>query len=190
MSQQESSKRTQIINIALGLAVALLIGINAWSAMHDSSDQTHVMTGKPAPDFTLKQTGEAQALSLSQYKGKVVLLDFWALYCKPCLKQMPILEEVQRSFQGQPFTVISVNSDHHLTPGRNERIHNLVRDGGFSFPIVLDTGQTIKDYQISKIPAFFLIDAEGVIQEAHSGLSSKRELSDAIARLLNPSEKP
>jgi peroxiredoxin len=112
----------------------------------------------PAPDFTLVDM-DGKPHRLSDYRGKVILINFWATWCPPCRKEMPSLERVYQQFKGQPFMVLAVNqweSEDHVFSYMGEL--NVFPE----FPILFDRESKISEsYGVHGLPTSFIIDHEG-----------------------------
>ncbi len=118
-----------------------------------------VKIGMPAPDFSFPDL-DGQPVSLSDYKGKFVLLNIWATWCGPCVSEMPAMEKLHNKFKNEDFQILAVSID---TQGKKVvapfmEFHNL------SFKALLDTRGTIKrSYRTTGIPESFIIDKNGII---------------------------
>jgi peroxiredoxin len=113
--------------------------------------------GGPAPDFELPDLDGARRLRLADLRGRVVLLNFWATWCKPCEDEMPAMERLYRALQGPEFELvaISVDTDREAVARFRERL-------GLSFPILLDPrAEVSRAYQTTGYPESFLIDRAG-----------------------------
>jgi|WetSurMetagenome_2_1015567.scaffolds.fasta_scaffold09195_5 peroxiredoxin len=134
--------------------------------------------GSVPPDFSAKDIA-GEKVTLSDLKGKIVLLDFWATWCPPCRVEVPNLIDIQRKFAGSDFVLISVSLDRDLQAART-----FVRDKKMDWVhiIDLDAGREIADkYQVAYIPSTFLIDRRGKIA---AGQLRGKELKEKIAELL------
>ncbi|MBH24237.1 MAG: hypothetical protein CMH57_07270 [Myxococcales bacterium] len=184
----QQSLTNTLINVGLGLVLVAVLAFNVWHYL-GRQDPPHPLEGQPAPEFTLPQItpeGELKPpLALSGMRGKVVLLDFWATYCGPCKKQMPILQELHKELPPDRFAIITVNTDHPRLKGRQELVASFVKAGGYQFPIVLDDGGAMSSYQVKRIPTLVFVGPEGTIRRAHTGLSSREELLKQVQELLN-----
>jgi len=130
--------------------------------------QSSPLIGKPAPSFTLKDL-EGKQVSLSDFKGKVVLLDFWATWCGPCRRAIPHLEALHRKYKDQGLVVIGIN---------HEKDHDKVKAFSkeqISYVVLLDADEQFKEYGIRGIPTAFYIGRNGTIQYREVGFSSQRE---------------
>ncbi|MEQ9455650.1 MAG: TlpA disulfide reductase family protein [Phycisphaeraceae bacterium] len=134
-----------------------------------AQNTAHPLLGKPAPGFTLPNL-EGNPVRLNQLKGQVVILDFWATWCGPCVVAMPELQRLHEKYADQGVTIIGVNlREDRATAQRFVDQHNL------TFEFVLDErGRTSKPYSISGIPQTVFIDREGVVQSVHVGFHPTR----------------
>ncbi len=135
---------------------------------------------KPAPDFELKDA-TGKVVHLSDYKGKVVLLDFWATWCGPCGIEIPWFTEFQRKYKDRGFTVLGIAMDDS---GWKD-VKPFVADKKINYKIVLGDDKTSDQYgDVEALPTTFVIDREGRIASVHVGLVDKKEFDDAIQQLL------
>lgn len=149
--------------------------------MGQQGDQQELV-GRPAPALQ----GEAldgQPLSLDALKGRVVVLDFWATWCGPCVAAIPHIQELSQKFKDKPVTVIGVNSDQ---PGSTERVKKFLEKKEITFRQLMDEGKTGAAYMVSGIPCTVLIDTKGIVQAVHVGFmpGQEEELSGQIESLL------
>ncbi|MDJ0757968.1 MAG: TlpA disulfide reductase family protein [Woeseiaceae bacterium] len=122
------------------------------------------MTGREAPDFALKSsTGEN--LRLSEYRGDVVMVNFWATWCGPCRQEMPLLEELFSRYERVGFTLLGVNIDDDP-----RRAVAMAQELGVTFPVVFDnTKEVSKLYDVNAMPVTVLVDKEGRVRHVHHG---------------------
>ncbi len=143
-----------------------------------------------APAFAVT-TLDGQHVSLDDFQGKVVLIDFWATWCEPCREALPHLRDTAKKFEGQPLVVLSVSLDADEQKWKDFVAKNGMtwlncRDGGF-------TGPVSRLYGVNAIPHTFTIDADGVLQDEHIGdasLEGKLKKLLAHARELQPAPQP
>lgn len=129
-----------------------------------------VVEGSPAPDFTfpLLDGGEA---SLSDYRGKVVLLNIWATSCNTCKEEMPFIEEKYQQMNGDSFQILTISTDKEgeevVRPFLEKIGDDVFRDPqALTFPVLLDTKNTVaKTYQTRKYPESFIIDRDGIVRK-------------------------
>ena len=135
---------------------------------------------KPAPDFTLKD-GEGRDVSLSDFRGKVVLLNFWATWCGPCKIEMPWFVDFQRKYKDQGFSVIAVSLDEEGW----EVVKPFAEDMKLNFPVLLGNDELADRFGgIQALPTTLIIDKEGRVFSRHMGLVSMSDYEDEIKKLL------
>jgi len=119
------------------------------------------LIGKHAPDFTLTDM-EGQTVSLSQFRGKVVILNFWATWCPPCREEMPSMEQLHRDFENKGLVMLAVN----VEANGKEVVTDFLKKTPYSFPILLDGSQAVQNsYGVFRFPESFIIDRNGIVVE-------------------------
>ncbi len=154
----QARTRKHTMTIRKGLLGVLLSAIAAGSLASSG------LVGQPAPDFALRSaTGEV--LRLSEYRGDVVMINFWATWCGPCRQEMPLLDELYSRYQRVGFRLFGVNIDVD-----SRRAMSMVDDLGISFPVLFDTRKEVsKLYRVEAMPVTILIDREGDVRHVHHG---------------------
>ena len=154
-------------------------------AIH-TARKTHVagvsgqVQGQIAPDFEL-QSLEGQNIKLSSYRGKAVLLNFWATWCGPCKIEMPWFVELQKEYGPQGLQVVGVAMDD----SSNEEIAKFVKQMGVDYPILLGKESVGQDYGgVGVLPTTFFIDRDGKIVAREFGLQSRSVFVDHIKQSL------
>lgn len=143
--------------LAAALVLPSLGGADAASAQG--------LENSPAPAFDLPDLRGGRPIRLSDYRGKVVYLDFWASWCGPCRLSMPAMEALQAAYAGRPFAVLSIDLDRSRDDGRAF----LARTGA-DYPAAWDRrSRTLSAYGAAGLPMGVLIDANGVIRVRHMG---------------------
>jgi peroxiredoxin len=139
--------------------IGLLFGVFAASSLASSD-----LEGRPAPDFALKSsTGDN--LRLSEYRGDVVMINFWATWCGPCRQEMPLLEELYSRYQRVGFNLLGVNIDDD-----SGRAMRMAEELGVSFPVLFDARKEVsKLYEVEAMPVTVLVDREGTVRHVHHG---------------------
>ena len=134
-----------------------------------------VEEGNLAPDFRLRRINGAFS-TLSQYRGKVVLINFWATWCVPCRDEMPAMEVLYRAYQQDGFEILAISIDRDDEEG----VRDFVEEFGFRFPVLLDPDLVVNDlYHVRVVPTSLLIDRRGGV--AFYGLGA-RDWSDVESR--------
>ena len=165
----------------LAVLVLVLAGAacSSWKPAAASKEEAAAKSeknSKAAPEFAL-QDANGQTVKLSDFKGKVVLLDFWATWCGPCKLEIPWFIEFQRKYKDQGFTVIGVSMDD----GGWKAIKPFVEESKMNYPVLIGNDELATKFGgIDVLPTTFVIDKQGRIIAAHQGLTSKDEFEDAI----------
>lgn len=119
---------------------------------------------KPAPDFTLPNEAGTN-LSLSDLQGEVVMINFWASWCAPCRKEMPLLDALYKKYKPLGFTILGVNVDENSNDA-----YAMLKQIPVSFPVVFDShGRTGKLYGLVAMPSSIFVDRTGKVRFAHAG---------------------
>jgi len=175
----------RILAVSALAATALVLTNCGHFSAHTASSETVVKAPKdrkPAPDFTLKDA-DGKTIRLSDYKGKVVLLDFWATWCGPCKIEIPWFIDLQRRNKDRGFEVLGVAMDDDGW----ESVKPFVSEHGVNYRVVLGNDQTAQTYGgVEALPTSFLIDQAGNIAAVHVGLAPKRDFIDGVEALLRP----
>ncbi len=138
-------------------------------------------TGASAPQFTLAARS-GSSISLAQYKGQVVMLNFWASWCGPCRQEMPLLESIYKKYNRLGFTLIGVN----VEPDSNAA-NDWLKQTPVSFPILYDKDSKVsKMYDVAGMPSTVIIDRAGKVRVLHRGYKpgDENEYLDSIRTLV------
>ena len=172
--------------LVLGLVVALGAGWLTYRARQSQSlagvpPSTAVeQAPKVAPDFTLKD-GDGKPVHLSDYRGKVVLLDFWATWCGPCRIEIPWFTDLERKNKDRGFAVLGVAMDDDGW----KAIKPFMADMKMNYRVLLGDDQTAHDYGgLDALPTTFLINRDGKIVSVHVGLTSRKDFEEGVEKLL------
>jgi len=136
--------------------------------------------GKQAPDFQLPNL-EGQAISISDFQGKPVFLNFWAVRCPPCRFEMPFIQGIFEEQSDTGLVILAINIGEAAAT-----VEDFVTSSNLSFPVLLDTNQDVAlEYNIRAIPTTFLIDKDGVIQEIKVGaFSNMIEIKKSLSKVI------
>lgn len=144
--------------------VLLILSCNSKPAVQEATASSKVKVGQPAPSFSLQST-TSKMVSLSDFRGKVVLLDFWATWCPPCRMSMPVLVRLDQKFKDKGFVIIGINLDEN-----KEAVVPFMKKTKVEYSVLYGSDANInEDYNISGIPAFFLLDGTGKLVKQYAG---------------------
>jgi peroxiredoxin len=136
------------------LAAVLMLALPAWAGAGDVQ----------APGFTL-QSLDGKTVTLGQYKGDVVMINFWASWCGPCRQEMPLLDDIYKQYRDMGFVLLGVNvePDAHSASGWLSKTP-------VSYPILSDPKSAVSQlYQVQAMPTTVIIDRQGVVRYVHNG---------------------
>ncbi len=141
------------------LAIGTLFAVFAATALASSG-----MEGQPAPDFALKSsTGEN--LRLSEFRGDVVMINFWATWCGPCRQEMPLLDELYNRYERVGFNLFGVNIDDD-----SRRAMAMIEELGVDFPVLFDDRKEVSRlYEVEAMPVTVIVDRQGTVRFVHHG---------------------
>jgi len=168
-------KQNRLVKYIFSLTVMVLTAmlLSCCSKGEQSTDKAEI--GKPAPDFTLTDIN-GKNWQLSNLRGKVVFINFWASWCAPCLEEIPSMEALNRMMPDEYFQMVTI-----LYNDRPEYAQNVVNKSGATFPVLLDPdSEAARQYGLTGVPETFIIDTRGILREKFIG--PKNWLSqDAVA---------
>jgi peroxiredoxin len=145
--------------LSLAILLSFLMVLPAWG-QHAAPETDHF-----APDFTLPDL-QGKQVSLSQYRGKVVLLNFWATWCPPCRLEMPTMEKAYRKYKTKGFEVVAVSVD----AGPTSAVQDFLEEFNLSFQVLLDPQMEIlRTFRSFSLPTSLVIDRRGVIRMREMG---------------------
>lgn len=143
--------------------------------------KTGILKGQLAPNFVLTDL-QGSSVQLSDFKGKKVLVNFWATWCPPCRVEMPHMQSIFEDFEDKDVVILGVNMT--LTEEASEDVQAFVNEQQLTFPIVMDEeGDVMQTYQVFAYPTTYLLDTEGVIREKFQGAISYEIMEDYISRI-------
>jgi peroxiredoxin len=163
-----------------GRVVAVAFALLAlWSGLGWAMGERPPVVGMTAPDFSLTDL-QGRSHSLSEYRGKIVLLNFWATWCKPCTTEMPAMQACYDKLRENGFVVLAVNE---LEDEGKVREH--IQTHGHTFPVLLDRSNRVANqYGVFGLPVSVFIDESGVVQEyVKGGLLTEQKIQELVDRI-------
>ena len=176
---------------ATGLTAALLllaVCIATANAAPPAPWEVEGLRDRPAPGFSLPTLPEAGAKSLADYRGSVVLINFWATWCGPCRREMPALNRLADRYRKQGLSVLGIALDDDPAV-----VRAFIRRLGVRFTILHDPGQQVASrYKVFAYPTSFLLDRQGIVRAVYLGEQAwdGQAVGAAIEKLLNAESTP
>lgn len=165
--------------VQIVILLILLGGVGYVIYSNIFGDKSRVVAGQPAPNFVLSNV-EKEEFSLEQFRGKGIVLNFWATYCEPCLEEMPALQRQYEKYQEQGIVVIGVNTGENAAS-----VSGYVNRLGVKFPILLDpVREVVKQYGVGPIPHTVFIYPDGTVKNQFTGQMNEAFINKNILELL------
>jgi thiol-disulfide isomerase/thioredoxin len=162
---------------AVGFASASKVVMEGDGARRDALDK---MQGMTAPGIAGSEWLNTDATSLADFKGKVVMLDFWGVWCGPCVRSIPGLKKMYEEYKDQGLVILGVH-----TTNQGEKAASFVAENGIEYPIVIDDNdRTVGRYKVDSYPDVYLIDHNGVLRYADVANGNHENIVKAIEELL------
>lgn len=178
-------KRNTIILIVVAVVVAVMLFTAPYLTKRANlagggSAKPGQVKGQPAPDFSLESL-DGKPVRLADYRGKAVLLNFWATWCQPCKIEMPWFEELQKQYGSQGLQVVGIAMDD----ASKDEIGKFAKQMGVNYPILIGTESVGDAYGgVQFLPSTFFIDRDGKMVDHIFGLKSRSEIEDDVKLAL------
>lgn len=179
-NEESGGKESNLAAIAiLLLAGSIALFAWAWSNERGNSESgENVAVGREAPDFALPDL-DGNEVALSDHRGDVVLINFWATWCPPCRVEMPDMEAVYREHGGDGFEILGVDQREP-----KELVEEFVSERGFSWVFVLDEDFDVsQEYSATSIPRSILVDRDGTVAHIWTGTLTRSQLEQQLANV-------
>ena len=182
-------RRNALVFIVLVMAIMAMLAFGNYARR----DRKHFpiklvgnVQGVPAPDFTLTSL-DGRTVKLSDFRGKAVLLNFWATWCPPCKVEMPWFEDLQKQYGKDGLVVLGVAMDDSDPAS----IAKFASELGVNYEVLLGTDQISDAYgDVQYLPTTFYIARDGTIVDKMTGLLDRKDIEEAVRRTLNSAPRP
>lgn len=169
-----------LVVVALVVALGIYVGYHK-ARRANASLVPRLLQSGPAPDFSL-QSLDGKTMRLSDFRGKAILLNFWATWCGPCKIEMPWFVDLQKQYGSQGLQIVGVAMDD----ASKEDIAKFAKDMGVNYPILIGKESVGDEYGgVPALPESFLIARDGKIVDRIIGLRGKAEIEDAVKKALD-----
>jgi len=174
-----AEKRSPVCLVAVVVLAALTV-VSCRQAAETTGADRPALVGRTAPDFALTDLS-GKTVRLADFKGKVVLLDFWATWCAPCREEIPAFVELQKQYAEQGFTLLGISLDDEGAVV----VKPFARQFGINYPVVIGNTEVSAAYGgMQALPTAFLIGRDGRILEAFVGDRARPDFERAIRSAL------
>jgi peroxiredoxin len=182
-------KRNALVFVALVVAIMAMLASGKYldrTRRHGALKLVGDVQGVTAPDFTLVSL-DGRKVSLSDFRGKAVLLNFWATWCPPCKVEMPWFVELQKQYAKDGLVVLGVAMDD----SEPATIAKFASSLGVNYPVLLGTDKVSDDYgDVQYLPTTFYIGRNGTIVDKMTGLLDRKDIESAVQKALNTANRP
>src|SRR5664279_1419476 len=175
-------QKRKIIGMTFSIAAISFVTVVLSGNRSIASDANQIESPMPAPGWELQDL-DGKTIHSSDFKGKVVVLDFWATWCPPCRAEIPGFIELQKKYQAQGLAVVGVSVDQ----AGSDTVKSFAKKLGINYPVVLTDSKIEAAYGgIDGLPTTFIIDRAGRIVKQHVGFTERSEIEAEIKPLLKP----
>jgi peroxiredoxin len=178
------SRAERFSGYALGLLMLAAFLLVLRQLIEIASGPAPLGAGSPAPAFSAA-TPSGAPIALADFQGKVILVDFWATWCPPCVASMPALERLHKGLGPRGLVVFGVNQE----AGEEDMVQDFIRRRNLTFPMAIDDGSIARTWGVFTYPTSFLLDREGVVRSTYRGAASESRLRRDIEAVLGEASR-
>ena len=164
-------------NILPGLLALILFGLLVYIGIEQDkglNKSRSSLIGKPLPDIKLK-TYEGKEVSLNEFHGKVVLINFWATWCPPCREEFVLFKKLYEKYKNRGFVILAINTDP-------ENLAEFLKEYRLPFPVLIANDEVMEVFPLQGLPTSFLVNRKGIIVKERKGVY--RELEKDLEEIL------
>jgi len=174
-------KRDPVIFLVIALAVSLMLVFAYKMTGRGPAVVLPTGAGKPAPDFTL-QSIDGKTFHLADFRGKAVVVNFWATWCQPCKIEMPWFVELQKKYGPEGLQILGISADEDTSA---DELGKFAKGMGVNYPVLLGKEEVEQAYGgISFLPVTVYVDRDGKVVDKVFGLKGRAEIEDDIKKAL------
>ena len=176
-----SDEEYDLVEASNWILGAILVGIlGAYMYKYMEGGGRSELVGQTAPSFDAQQLGSEERVGIQDYRGEVVVIDFWTTWCPPCREQMKHLKTLKGDPDlGPTVKILSVNADEP-SPNRIRKVRAFLKQRDADFTTLLDNGRVMQAYGVDSFPTLFVVDADGRVTYAESGMHPVGLLGEQI----------
>lgn len=173
-------RRATLAGLAVMAVILVLVSVNLVWVLRHCQELRPVTSGRAAPLFTLRRVDGGEE-RLAAHRGEVVLISFWASWCGPCLRELPLLAALQEQHADQGFTVLAINVEGEAAKVKQvRRSHAAAR----KLTTLLDDGTTGQRYGVQTLPHLVVVGRDGDVANVHVGAGGVERLKAAVEQAL------
>ena len=181
----------QWMGVVLGIMATLVLALAILDMQAGWSSFSPMKTGEPMPPVEGRDLdGEIVKISAGDTNGRVLLLDFWATWCGPCIEEMPILQRLHQRYEREGLDLLAVNTDSGTLAQRTGLVRDFLRTHDLDVPVMLDDGRVETAYRVQVLPTLYLVGRDGKIREVYVGVTSEATLEGKIRAALDAPVPP
>lgn len=181
--QEQSSRESRgLIPFPSDITPVTVFGNDTATGLGSQQFVGDIQVGQPAPDFTLR-TLEGDEVSLSDFRGQPVLINFWATWCAPCRREMPELVRIYNARRDEGFIVLAIDLTHQDSI---EEVEAFVEEFEMNFPVLLDETGAVSDelYHLFGLPMSVFVNRDGIVARIHIGIMTAGQVDEFVNEIM------